>query len=171
MLTRLWLIGAVLFGVAVQPAAAADDPAPWERVGGWQVYVEDVKPAACFAIQAYEDGTIVRIGFDTGARSLYVMMANAAWRSLEAGRAYPMQFVFDGSRRRDVVLEAIDWNGLVVLGYGNVDPAFAADFVQRSALRVLYRSTQVANLSLRGTPAMIGRLADCQRQAASTSNV
>ena len=89
MFVRTCLLSAALMGAFVAPAVSKDNTAPaWAQVGGWQIRVDPTFGNGCFATQYYEDGTGIRLGIDANSQSLYIMLANPAWKSLEAGKTY-----------------------------------------------------------------------------------
>ena len=68
----------------------------WADVGGWEIRVDASVGNGCFALQEYEDGSIVRIGVDIDNKRLYLFFGNNGWKSLEQGKIYPVRVVFDG---------------------------------------------------------------------------
>lgn len=165
MSVRMCLLGVLLTG-ALAGAAAAEDggTAKWGQVGGWQIRVDRAMGDSCFALQGYEDGTWLRIGFDMKNRAVYFVLGNEAWRSLEAGKIYPVQFVFDDQKKYDGELTAFAWDDRVVLGHDNVGADFTTDFMERTGLRIYYRGSPIAGLSLRNTYAALGQAVNCQKE-------
>ena len=165
MFVRLCLLSILSMGAFVAPAASKDNTAPaWAQVGGWQIRVDPTFGNGCFATQYYEDGTGIRLGIDAHSQSLYIMLANPSWKSLEAGKIYPVRFVFDQARTYDSDLEAGPWGDTVVLGRAGLSGDFVADFMERTGLRVYYRGAPIAHLSLRNTYAAVAEVAKCQAE-------
>lgn len=162
---RIFLLSVLLAGAFAGSAASQDNgTAKWGQVGGWQIRVDRTIGNGCFAVQGYEDGTWLRIGIDAKNRGIYFVLGNEAWRSLEAGKVYPVQFVFDDRKKYDGQLTAVAWADRIMLGHNDVGVDFAADFMERSSLRIHYRGSQIAGLSLRNTHAALGQVVNCQKE-------
>lgn len=171
MFVRICLLGALLMGALVGPAASQDgSAAKWAQVGGWQVRVDPTFGNGCFAVQSYEDGTAIRIGIDAERKSIYIVVGNDAWQSLEAGKVYPVRFVFDGQKTYDTELLGLAHRGKVILVHSNVSAEFTTDFMERTALRVYYRGAPIAGLSLRNTYAALTEVAKCQKEMWAAGN-
>jgi len=165
MFARLCLLSILSMGAVVAPAAAKDNAAPaWGQVGGWNIRVDPTFGNGCFATQSYEDGTGIRLGIDANSQSLYIMLANPAWKSLEAGKTYPVRFVFDQASTYDSELAGGPWGDTVVLGRVGLSADFVRDFMERTGLRVYYRGAPIAQLSLRNTYAALAEVAKCQAE-------
>lgn len=165
MLARICLLSALLIGAFVQTAAGANHRiARWGQVGGWYIGVDRAYGDSCFAAQDYQDGTSLLIGFDMKKRTIYFMLANDGWRSLEADRVYPVQLVFDEQKRYADKLATFVWEDRVVLGHHDVSGDFARDFMERGSLRIFRQGTLMAHLSLRNTYAALAQAVDCQKE-------
>ena len=165
MFARLCLLGILLLGAFVAPAVARDNAVPaWSQVGGWQIRVDPGFGNGCFASQYYEDGTGIRLGIDAERQSLYFILGNPAWKSLEDGKSYPVRFVFDRTQTYDFDLRAAAWGGMVVLGRGGLSRDFVRDFMERTGLSVYYRGAPIAHLSLRNAYAAVAEVARCQAE-------
>lgn len=81
-------------GLAVMPAFAADS-VEWGTSGHWHIRY-DASVGGCFMLASYTLGEILRIGFNNVQRNGYLMVANPAWHSLEAGKEYDLSFDFPG---------------------------------------------------------------------------
>jgi len=106
MFVRICLLSVLLMGALAAPAASEDrGTTKWSQVGGWHIRV-DLGKDSCYAQQGYEDGTWLRIGFNMKNRAVYFALGNDNWRSLEAGKMYPVKFVFDDQKIYDSQLAA-----------------------------------------------------------------
>lgn len=160
----------VILAAAASPASAQKETAPrWGEVGGWAIRVDRSIGDGCYAHQHYEDETFVRIGFDVKKGTIFFMIGNPGWRSLEAGKIYPMQLIFDGQQRYNGEFQGIKINDLVWLDHSNVSSDFAKDFMQRSSLRVFYQGNRIAALSLKNTYAAVVEVMNCQRELGGSS--
>lgn len=165
MFVRICALSALLVTALAGPAASRDDQAAeeWGQVGGWQIRVDREAVKGCFALQGYEDGTAVRLGIGAGTNSIYLLLGNMAWESLEAGRTYPLRFVFDDITKYESDLVGYALGPLVVLADPNVSAAFMADFAQRSSVRIYFGDQSIAHLSLRGAFDALVEVVLCQK--------
>jgi hypothetical protein len=155
----------VLATVMLHPALARSDSketGKWGQVGGWQVRVDPSLGHGCFAMQIYEDGTVIRVGFNISNRTIYFTLGNTAWRSLEVGKIYRMRSVFDDQKSYDGELTGrqIGGDGMVFLDHSSVSYEFTHDFMARSGMRIYFRGNQI----LRNTYAALSEVVNCQRE-------
>jgi len=162
-MTQRWVTLFVAMGLTCPAAMAQDNKtAKWGQVEGWAIRVDRSVGDGCFATQLYEDGSAIRIGFDIKKGSMYFMLGNENWKSLEAGKLYRLRFVFDNARSFDGDLTGHKLGERVYLDHSNISSDFAKAFMERSTMQVLFRDTQVAKLSLRNTYAAVMEVAKCQ---------
>jgi hypothetical protein len=165
MLARICLLSALLTATLAGPAASeGTETVKWGEAGGWHIRVDRTLDDGCFAQQSYQDGTSLLIGLDVKNQAIYLVIGNDAWRSLEAGKAYPVQFVFDGHKKLDGQLAAFSWGDRVVLGHSNVGADFTTDFMESTDLRLYYRGLLKVHLSLRDSQTALKQVVDCQAQ-------
>jgi hypothetical protein len=153
-------------------SAVAQQTAKWGQIGGWDIRVDRSLGNGCFALQQYEDGTIIRLGFDAKRKTIYFMLGNNAWRSLEAGKRYQLVFVFDGVDRYEGELAGTTLTNetLVFLDHSNVSSKFTAAFMERNTMQVYYQGSRIGNLSLRNTYAAIAEVVNCQGQLSGSTS-
>jgi hypothetical protein len=164
MFVRICLLGALLMGVLSGPAASQDSPTvKWGEVGVWQIYV-DRTVNGCFTGRYFLDGTALRLGIDPRSNTVYLMLGNKAWQSIEAGKTYLTQFIFDDANKYDRELLAVPLGPFVVLEHSNVGADFMKDFVERTSLRVDYRGSPITHLSLHNANAALSEVAKCQSE-------
>ena len=157
MFIRTFALAIFAMSLLAQGARGDNDKtAAWGQVGGWGIRVDQSLGNGCFAGQLYEDGTCVRMGFDLKKKSIFIMLGNAAWRSIEAGKVYQMTFVFDEQQKYSGEMVGVMMGDKVFLDHSSISTDFAKDFMERSTVRVGYRGSQIAHLSLRNTFAAMG---------------
>lgn len=145
--------------------AHAQKAAKWAQVGGWDIRVDQSVGNGCFAMQTYEDGTVVRIGVDVSQQRVYLLFLNDAWKSLELGKIYPVRVVFDGASSYNGNMKGHRLaGGAIVLAHTNLSTEFVKDFMQRNGMRIYYQGNSIANLSLRNTYAAIAEVLNCQKE-------
>ena len=85
-----------LFAVS-SPLVAQSETIPWKEVAGWTVRMGPSMGNACYVTTSYEDGTVLRLGFEfsDNDRLLYFSLGNTKCKSLEDGREYPVRIQFD----------------------------------------------------------------------------
>ena len=105
----------------------------------------------------------IRLGIDPERHSLYLILGNPAWTSLEEGKTYRLRFVFDRARTYDSDLEAGPLGDWVVLGRSGLGTDFVTDFVASTGLRIDYRGAPIARLSLRDARAALTEMTRCQQ--------
>jgi hypothetical protein len=160
------LIVSALCWIALTTSASAQT-ADWGQVGGWKIRVDrTLGNGGCFAFQSYEDGSVIRLGFNPERKTIYFLLGNPSWKSLEVGKKYLIVFEFDGFDRYDGELTGITIGDSksVVLDHNNVSVKFTEAFMQRSVMRVYYQNSRIASLSLANTYAAIGEVLNCQAE-------
>ena len=161
-----WIAASLVAAVVSGPREVLAQTAPkWAQVGGWEIRVDKSVGNGCFAMQRYEDGTVVRIGVNVGQKSVYLLFLNDAWKSLEVGKIYPVRIVFDGVSSYDGEMKGHRLaGGALVLAHSNLSTEFVRDFMQRNSMQIYYHGSRIAALSLRNTYAAIGEVINCQKE-------
>lgn len=169
--TCLGVVALALALPGVAWAAPDSGAAKWGKVGGWEIRVDRSLGDGCFAVQSFERGTVVRIGFDVKNQKIYVFFGHTDWKSLEVGKVYPVRIVFDGTKSYDGELrgQRIGDDSIVFLAHRNLSSAFVKDFMERSGMQVFYRGERIANLSLANTFAAVSEVMNCQRELGATA--
>ncbi len=72
----LLAIGLLVAAVSAPFEVRAQRSGKWADVGGWEIRVDASVGNGCFAIQQYEDGSIVRVGVDIDNKRLYLFFGN-----------------------------------------------------------------------------------------------
>ena len=147
-------------------ATAVAQTAEWSQIGGWKIRVDRTIGNGCFAFQTYEDGSPIRLGFNPESKTIYFVLGNDSWQSLEVGKKYQIVFEFDGYDRYDgeLVGTTIGDGKTVFLDHNNVSVKFTEAFMQRNVMRVYYQGNRIASLSLANTYAAIAEVLNCQSQ-------
>ena len=172
----IWAITAAMLVVAAAvPAVAADDTAAggtaaWGKVGGWQIRVDRSIGDGCFALQGYSDGSVLRLGFDMTRKAIYLVVGNDKWRSIELGKLYRIDFVFDGTTRYSGDFRGARLGAGVFLVGTSLTLDFTRDFMQRNAVRIYYHGALISSLSLRNTYAAVGEVIHCQQEIAASGS-
>ena len=113
--------------------------AQWGQVGGWQIRVDRTVGDGCFAVQEFEGGTIVRIGYDAAAKRMYLLFTDDDWKSLEVDKVYPVRIVFDGSTSFNGEMTGMRLGKSVWLAHRNVSSDLVQAFMEKNTMRILYQ--------------------------------
>jgi hypothetical protein len=162
----LALVMAALLQVLIAPIAWSDTngTAKWGKVGGWDIRVDRTVGDGCFAMQVFEGGTIVRIGFDVTNRAIYLIFGHDNWKSLEEGKLYPVVIRFDNSQDYNGEMKGQRLGKAIFLVHSNLNADFLNDFMQRNTMQIFYRGDRIASLSLKNTYAAVGEVKTCQHE-------
>jgi clan AA aspartic protease (TIGR02281 family) len=153
--------------VSFQPAAnaAAGETSDWTRVAGWRVMVDHTTSNSCFAVQRYQRGTIMRIGYNINDRRIYLLFGRDDVNGVEEGKRYKTRFVFDnGARWYDTTVSVKNLDGISYLYHSNVGTEFMSDFAVYNNLKIKdVTGETIFNVSLANTYAAIEEVIHCQR--------
>ncbi len=156
----------VILTMSVAGPAAGESGSPlWKKVGAWQVRVDQTVGHGCFAVSLYEEGSLLRIGFDINAKGAYIIVGNGSWKSIELGKEYEIKFQFDDEAPWSGVTRgfAFDREGPRYL-MGAIESAeFFSEFSRKNALSIGYRGREIARLSLMGSRRAIEEMLSCQQ--------
>ena len=155
-----------LAGLFFATSAWAQESIPWKEIGGWDVLMDPSMGNACFITTVYDEGTILRLGFDFSQeqRSIYLALGNKNWKSLEAGKEYPLQIQFDRNPMWDATATAIDFNGTNFLAVSTTETDFASEFSRKLGMRATFNGREVAALRLNGSSRAVTEMLNCQEK-------
>lgn len=159
----------VLAAVAAMAAGAmpamAQDLIPYGEAAGWQISVDPTVGNGCVMHSEFEDGSVVRIGFDITQDKGYITSANPAWGDIVEGQTYPISIALDGNSFDGEATGMIidDLPGADVLF---VNPDFFTALIDAQSLVLSHDGTEVMNLDITGSGEAIGALITCQEEQA-----
>lgn len=81
--------------LAAMPAVAGELDY-YDSESGWDILIDPSLGDGCLIQAMYQDGSLVRIGFDRDQGVGYVTAFNSAWGDIEEGAVYPVLFALDG---------------------------------------------------------------------------
>ncbi len=150
--------------VPVWAETSSQETILWKDLPGWSVRMDPSMGNACYVSSVYQDGTVVRLGFNflNDVRQLYFSLGNAKWKSLEAGKEYPVRIQFDNNTPWDATASAINMNSVNHLHINTKDADFAQEFSKKLGLRAYYAGKQIVALRLKGTSRAIEEMLNCQ---------
>lgn len=158
------MAAAVACSLTLSTAAVADI-ADWGEVDGWFVAVDTTfSPRSCFAAAEFDGETYLRIGIDASDATVYAVLANPHWLSLEAGGTYGVEMWFGDETPWGFAMHAGQFpDGSLFLISFTDDWLLLEEFAGETNVRVVYDGRDVANLDLSGSPAALAEIMECQR--------
>lgn len=159
---RLSTLAACLMLTAA-PAAAAE-AVKWNEVDGWAILMDPTMGNGCYVTTIYEDKTVLRLGFNfLGPQgTLFLALGNENWKSLEAGKDYPVVIKFDTETPWDAVASAMEFSDINWLTIQTTDMGFAEEFAAKHTLLVTFEGRQITKLRLKGSSKAITEMLNCQ---------
>lgn len=171
---RLLLTTAAIIGLAslVATPASAERAPQWATVGNWWIGVDKTVGNGCFMTTSYRDGTALRVGFvnmldNKPFDGMAIIVGNPAWRSLELGKMYDIQWQLDNAPVQTFKARAIMQGGAVMLHMGFQNPRLViANVAVGSSLRLSYAGNLLTVLPLTGSSAAAKETLNCNQQFA-----
>lgn len=154
------LIG-LLVGATPTWAAA---PGKWGKVAGWDILIDQTLGNGCFIFNVFEDGTVLRLGFNPSKDNAYVMVGNLNWKSIEKGKEYDITFRMGRTQSWKVTATGIYLDEVPLLAAVTDNFKFLLDIAKKRSIAVMYQGNRIANLSLKGTFAAISEMVRCQQK-------
>lgn len=160
---KLILSGLLAASTFTATVVSAQQLEMWGTAGGWDVLIDPSLGDGCLIQAAYEDGSVVRIGFDRNEGNGYVTVFNESWGDIEEGATYPILFALDGT---DYDAEA---TGLYLDGVPGADIAFDnADFLfdlaKKYTMTIYNENGEVMAIDLGGSYAGLEAVIECQEE-------
>lgn len=161
-MTKFILSASVLaIAAVVGGAAQAQDLEYWGEAGGWDVMIDPSLGYGCLIQAAYQDGSIVRIGFDRNEGAGYVTAFNDAWAGIEEGEIYPVTFELDGESY-DGEATGIYLSGVPGADIYFTNPDFLFDLAQRYTMTLYNDNGEVMAIDLDGSYVGLEAVLECQ---------
>ncbi|MBO6853347.1 MAG: hypothetical protein JJ872_06225 [Marivivens sp.] len=141
-----------------------------DNVAGWYIGVDRSRGDGCYIHSGFERGGLLRVGFDMVDSTVYTIIGDDDWKSLEADKIYPLTIKMGNNVPWIGDAEGFAWeDGRVSLAiYMNVGSDAAVDFVNEIRrllnFQVFYQGKEISNLSLRGSNVAIQEAINCQVQ-------
>jgi hypothetical protein len=150
-------------------AANAQDTAIWnDDIDGWAVVVDRTINDSCFIIAGFGNNVYLRFQFNLPQQNIQMIVADAAWDSLETGTEYDLNVAFGdrepwtglakGHRWQDVLPSLV--LSVPVANHQAAD--FIDDFTAVNSVRISFDGTEIANLPLKGVDEAVQAMLDCQ---------
>lgn len=160
---RILVAGIFAAGSVVGPLHA-QTLEPWGSVAGWDVMIDPSLGDGCLIQAEYQDGSVVRIGFDRNQGGGYVTAFNDNWGEIEEGASYPITFELDG-QSYDGEATGIYLNGVPGADIAFTNPDFLFDLAKRYTMTLYHDGEEVMAIDLEGSFAGLEAAIDCQNEA------
>ncbi len=158
------LLSAVLATTIVAPVTSqAQGLEQWGTAGGWDVMIDESLGDGCLIQAAYQDGSVVRIGFDRNRGTAYVTAFNDAWGDIEEGATYPIAFDLDGNEY-DGEAVGLYLNGVPGADINFDNPDFLWDIAQKYTMTLYSEAGEVMAIDLAGTSVGLEAVIECQEE-------
>ncbi len=155
----LTLVFGLVLGIA--PHAQAQQLELWGTAGGWEVLIDPSLGDGCLIQAEYNDGSVVRIGFDRLEGGAYVTVFNDAWGDIEEDAIYPISFSLDGQvydgEAVGIYLENIPGADIA---FTNAD--FLWDIAKRYTMTLYSEEGEVMSIDLDGSYVGLEAALECQ---------
>ena len=149
-------------GLALAATPATSELIYLGDVAGWEVLVDRSLGDGCLIQAEYEDGSLVRIGFDLEQREGYITVVNENWGYLEDGAEYEVNFDLDNEPYEGIAT-AIEIGGTpgVDITFDNSDFLF---HIAKKYTMTVYNTDmeRVMAIDLDGTYNALQSAMDCQ---------
>jgi len=144
-------------------AASAQELIPWGNSDYWDVVIDPSLGNGCLIQSAFDDGSIVRIGFDRNEGSGYVTAFNMAWGDIEEGAVYEIVFALDGEQY------AGEATGIYLSEVPGADiyfdnPDFLFDIASKYTMKLYAGDVEVMAIDLAGSYQALEAAIQCQEE-------
>jgi hypothetical protein len=135
----------------------------WGASDYWDVMVDPSLGDGCLIQSEFDDGSIVRIGFDRTQGGSYVTAFNMAWGDIEEGEFYSVLFSLDGE---DYDAEAV---GIYLEDVPGADiifdnPDFLFDLAVKQTMTLYTEDGEVMAIDLTGSYQALEAALECQEE-------
>jgi hypothetical protein len=164
---KLIAAAAAAMAAAVMPAMA-EELVSYGEAAGWEIAVDPSTGNGCVMLSEFDDGSLVRIGFDMTQDQGYITSANPAWGDIVEGQSYPISIALDGN-----IFDG-EATGLILDGVPGADvmfvnPDFFVGLVEAEQLVLAHDGTEVMSLDIAGSAEAIVGLIACQDEQVAKS--
>ena len=112
-------------------------------------------------MSAFEDDSVVRIGFDMKADNGYILSANPGWDDIELDKVYPITIDLDGQTfDGEATGTSIDGLPAADILFDSTD--FFTALMDASALSLSHGENEVLNIDITGSAEAVVKMIECQ---------
>ncbi len=155
------VMAAVVAGTVALPALAQDTLQDYAEAGGWSIAIDPTLNNGCLMMSAFEDNSVVRIGFDMTADSGYILSANPDWNDIEQGTTYPITITLgDKSFDGEATGTSIDGLPAADILFDSTD--FFTALMEAPSLSLSHGESEVMNIDITGSAEAVVKMIECQ---------
>lgn len=151
----------ILLAGSIAGPLGAQTLEPWGEVAGWEVMIDPSLGDGCLIQAAYQDGSVVRIGFDRNEGGGYVTAFNDNWGEIEDGGIYPVTFDLD-NESYDGEAKGIYLNDVPGADIAFSNPEFLFDLAKRYTMTLYHGGAEVMAIDLEGSMVGLEAAMECQ---------
>jgi hypothetical protein len=155
------ILTAATLALALAAPLHAQSLEPWGHVEGWDVMIDPSLGNGCLIQAEYQDGSVVRIGFDRNQGMGYVTAFNEAWGDIVEGEIYPVLFDLDGQEYNGEA-RGIYLNGVPGADIMFSNPDFLFDIAKKYTMTLYNENGEVMAIDLGGTYVGLEAAIQCQ---------
>jgi len=154
-------IASLAVAAALSTTAFAQQLEPWGTAGGWDIMIDPSLGNGCLIQAEYQDGSVIRIGFDRNEGMGYLTAFNEEWGEIEEGADYGILFDLDGEEY-EAVATGIYLNGVPGADIYFDNPDFLFDIAAKYTMRIYNENGLVTAIDLGGTMVGLEGAMECQ---------
>lgn len=157
------IAAAIVAGTVCSSAAFAQELVQWGASDYWDVMIDPSLGNGCLIQSEFEDGSLVRVGFDMTTGYGYVTIFNTAWGEIEDGALYPIDFALDDEQFSGEA-KGMYLNGVpgADIEFDNVD--FFMSIAARQTMTMYHDGDELLSIDLTGTMEGLEAVFECQEE-------
>jgi hypothetical protein len=153
----------MMFGASFASPASAQALELWGASDYWDVMIDPTLGDGCLIQSEFNDGSVVRIGFNRVDGGGYVTAFNIGWGDIEEGASYPVLFSLDG---QDYEADA---TGIYLQDVPGADiafdnPDFLLDLARKQTMTLYTEGGEVMSIDLTGSYKALEGAIECQEE-------
>ena len=131
-------------------------------VGSWGIYF-DPSMSGCFMISSYEDGLVLRIGYDArSSPSAYILVIREEWKSIISGKIYDAAFRIGNNSPWTGNFLGVDMSGSRGLAVVVSMEKLLAELSNSSSFQLYYKGKSISSGELGDVAGAVRALQGCQ---------
>ncbi|QIZ82553.1 hypothetical protein HFZ77_11045 [Thalassovita gelatinovora] len=151
----------VVVALTAPVMAPAADLEYWGEAGGWDIMIDPTLGNGCLIQAEYDNGVLVRIGFDLNEESAYLTAFHDNWGGIEEGAQYDISFDLDGQSYEG------EATGIYLNGMPGADIYFDSedflwDLASKYTLTLYNDNGEVMSIELGGSMVALEEAIACQ---------
>lgn len=151
----------ILAVCAMASPLAAQSLEAWGSSDYWDVMIDPTLGDGCLIQSEFEDGSVVRIGFNRLDGGGYVTAFNTAWGDIEEGASYPVTFALDG-QEYDADAVGIYLQDVPGADIAFDNPDFLLDIAAKQTMTLYTDEGEVMSIDLTGSYQALEAAIQCQ---------